>query len=50
MIRWGSGGNGEEKINIYTLLYIKYAINKDLLHCTGSSTRYSVITYVGKRI
>ena len=36
------------KINIYTLLYIKLIINKDLLYSTGNSTQYSVITSMGK--
>ena len=35
-------------IKIYTLLYIKKIINKDLLYSTENSTQYSVITYVGK--
>ena len=33
---------------IYTPLYIKYVINKDVLYSTGNSTQYSVITYMGK--
>ena len=33
---------------LYTLLYIKQVINKDLLYSTGNSTQYSVITYMGK--
>ena len=36
------------RINIYTLLYIKQIINKDLLYSTGNSTQYSVIIYMGK--
>ena len=45
----GQGGiNSEFGINIYTLLYIKQIINKDLLYSTGKSTQYSVITYMGK--
>ena len=35
-------------INIYTLLDIKYIINKDLSYSTGNSAQYSVITYTGK--
>ena len=31
------------------LLYIKYIINKDLLHSTGNSTQYSVMVCNGKR-
>ena len=38
----------EFEINIYTLLYIKQIINKDLLYSTGNSIQYSVITYMGK--
>ena len=34
--------------NIYTLLCIKQRINKDLLHGTGISTQYSIITYTEK--
>ena len=40
--------NWEFGINIYTLLYIKQTINKDLLYSTGNSTQYSVMTYMGK--
>ena len=35
-------------LNIYTLLYIKYITNKDLLYSTGNYTQYFVITYKGK--
>ena len=31
-----------------TLLYIKQITNKDILQSTGSSTQYSVMTYMGK--
>ena len=34
---------------MYTILYTKQIINKDLLCHTGNSTQYSVITYVGKK-
>ena len=44
---WG-GINQEFGINIYTLLYIKQIINRDLLYSTGKSTQYFVITYMGK--
>ena len=40
----GRGINQEFGINIYTLLYIKQIINKDLLYSTGNSAQYSVIT------
>ena len=42
------GINWEFGINIYTLLYIKQIINKDLLYVTGNSTQNSVIAYMGK--
>ena len=35
-------------MNIYTLLYIKYITNKDLLYGTGNYTQYLVVTYNGK--
>ena len=40
--------NQELGINTHTLLYIRQITSKDLLHSKGSSTQYSVITYVGK--
>ena len=46
--RQGGEINKEFGINIYTLLYIKQIINKDLLYSTENSTQYSVITYMGK--
>ena len=42
------GINQEFGINMYTLLYIKWITNKDLLHSTGKSIQYCVITYMGK--
>ena len=44
----GGGINQEFEINIYTLVYTKQIINKDLLYSTGNSTQYTVITYMGK--
>ena len=45
----GKGGiNWEIGIDIYTLLYIKQITNKDLMYSTGSSTQYSLMTYMGK--
>ena len=44
----GGERNWEFGIDIYTLLYIKQIINKDLLYSTGDSTEYSAITYMGK--
>ena len=34
----------EVRTDIYTLLYLKYITNKDLLYSTGNSAEYSVIT------
>ena len=45
----GKGGiNQELGIKIYTLLYIKYITNKDLLYSTGNYIQYLVITYNGR--
>ena len=46
--RRGGGINWEIGIDIYTLLYIKWITNKDLLYSIGNSTQYSVMTYMGK--
>ena len=46
--REGGGVNQEFRINIYTLLYIKQIINKDLLYSTGNDTQYFVMIYKGK--
>lgn len=35
-------------IGTFTLLYVEWMVNRDLLHSTGNSTQYSVITYMGK--
>ena len=35
-------------LDIYTLLYIKQILNKDLLYSTENTTQYSAITYMGK--
>ena len=42
------GINLEIGIDIYTVLYIKYITNEDLLYSTENSTQNSVMTYVGK--
>ena len=34
-------------MDMYTLLYFEWIINKDLLYSTGNSTQYSVIAYMG---
>ena len=42
------GINQEFGINKYTLLYIKYITNKDVLYSTGNYPQYFVLTYKGK--
>ena len=42
----GGGINQELGMTIHTLLYIRQITNKDLLYSTGSSTQYSVLTYM----
>ena len=42
------GINEEVGTSIYTPIYIKFVINKDLLYSTGNSTQHSLITYMGK--
>ena len=47
MVTGGKGGEGmdwEFGIDMYTLLYLKQIIKKDLLYSTGNSAQYSVIT------
>ena len=45
----GAGINQELGINTDTLLYTaNQTIKKDRLHSTGNSTKYSVITHMGK--
>ena len=43
--KWGEGMNEKFGVKIYTVLYIKQIINKDLLYSTGKYTQYLVITY-----
>ena len=40
----GEGIVREFWIYMYTLLYLKWRTNKDLLYSTGNSAQYSVIT------
>ena len=40
----GGGIDREFGIDMYTLLYLKWKTNKDLLYSTGNSAQYSVIT------
>ena len=44
----GGGINQEVGISRYTLLYIKWITNKDLLQSTGDYIQYFVMTYMGK--
>ena len=37
-------------MNMYTLLYLKWITNKDLLYNTGNLAQYYVTTYMGKEI
>ena len=41
---WGVGIVREFGIDMYTLLYLKWITNKDLLYSTGNSAQYSVTT------
>ena len=38
----------ELEIILYTVIYLNYTINKNLLYSTGNSTQYSVIKNMGK--
>ena len=40
---WGGGIDWEFGTDMYTLLYLKYITNKDLLYSTRNSAQYSVI-------
>ena len=40
----GGGIDWEFGIDMYTLLYLKWITNKDLLYSTGNSAQYSLIT------
>ena len=35
-------------MDMYTLLYLKWITNKDLLYSTGNSAQYSVTASLGK--
>ena len=51
---WGSGGEWEEGIvrefgmHMYSLLYVKWITNKDLLYSTGNSVQYHVEGWMGR--
>ena len=43
----GEGIIREFKINMYTLLHLKWITNKDLLYSTGNSTQCYVAAWMG---
>ena len=46
---WEEGGTVRELgIDMYTLLYLRWITNKDLLYSTGNSAQCYVTTYMGK--
>ena len=47
MGRVGEGTVREFGINMYTLLYLKWITNKDLLYSTGNSAQCYVTAWVG---
>ena len=44
---WGEGIVREFGINMYTLLYLKWITNKDLLYSTGKSVQCYVAAWMG---
>ena len=44
--RWGIFR--EFEMNMYTLLYLKWVTNKDLLYSTGNSAKYVITIKLGK--
>ena len=49
------GGVGEGVVRVsgidtYTLLYLRWITNKDLLYSTGNSAQYSVTTYLNGKM
>ena len=44
----GGGIVREFRTDMYTLLYLKWLANKDLLYSTGNTAQYSVVAYMGK--
>ena len=53
MVMGSGGGWGEEIVrefgtDMYTLLYLKWITNRDLLYNTGNSAEDYVTTYMGK--
>ena len=46
MKTWGTSWKIE--MDMYTLIYVEWITNKDLLYNTGNSTQYSLMAYLGK--
>ena len=46
MKTWGT--NWKIEMDMYTLIYVRWITNKDLLYNTGNSTQYSLMAYLGK--
>ena len=44
---WGEGLDGEFGTDMYTLLYLKWIISKDLLYSTGNSAQCYVAAWMG---
>ena len=44
---WGEGIFREFGMNMYTLLYLKWITNKDLLYCTGNSAQCYMAAWTG---
>ena len=44
---WGDDVVREFGMDMYTLLYLKWITNKDLLNSTGSSAQYYVAAWMG---
>ena len=44
---WEEGIVREFRINMYTLLYLKWITNKDLLYSTGNSAQCYVAAWMG---
>ena len=45
---WGEGIGRGLGIDMYTLLYLKWMTNKDLLYSTGNSTQCCVAAWMGR--
>ena len=45
--RWAEGTVREFGIDMYTLLYLKWITNKDLLYSTGNSAQCYVAAWMG---